>query len=78
MLFRSVTAVLRRSSGATRCEVRLGESWLEVRDNGTASVSAVDCGGPDSGLAERVAGIGGRIDTGPCAEGGFRLRVAVP
>jgi two-component system sensor histidine kinase DesK len=73
-----VTAVLRRSSGATRCEVRLGESWLEVRDNGTASVSAVDCGGPDSGLAERVAGIGGRIDTGPCAEGGFRLRVAVP
>jgi two-component system sensor histidine kinase DesK len=73
-----VTAVLRRASGATRCEVRLGESWLEVRDNGTACVSVADSGGVDSGLVERVAGIGGRIDTGPCAEGGFRLRVAVP
>ncbi|MBB5890690.1 histidine kinase [Kutzneria kofuensis] len=73
-----VTAVLRRAGGATRCEVRLGESWLEVRDNGTASVPVADGDGVDSGLVERVAGIGGRIDTGPCAEGGFRLRVAVP
>lgn len=73
-----VTAVLRRAAGATRCEVRLGESWLEVRDNGTASVPAADGCAVDSGLVERVAGIGGRIDTGPCAEGGFRLRVAVP
>ncbi|EWM12931.1 sensor histidine kinase [Kutzneria sp. 744] len=73
-----VTAVLRRASGATRCEVRLGESWLEVRDDGTAVVPVADGGGVDSGLVERVAGIGGRIDTGPCAEGGFRLRVAVP
>jgi two-component system sensor histidine kinase DesK len=73
-----VTAVLRRAGGATRCEVRLGESWLEVRDNGTASVPVADGAGVDSGLVERVAGIGGRIDTGPCAEGGFRLRVAVP
>jgi two-component system sensor histidine kinase DesK len=73
-----VTAVLRRASGATRCEVLLGESWLEVRDNGTACVPVADSGGVDSGLVERVAGIGGRIDTGPCAEGGFRLRVAVP
>jgi two-component system sensor histidine kinase DesK len=71
-----VTAVLRRAAGATRCEVRLGESWLEVRDDGTASVP--DSGAVDNGLVERVAGIGGRIDTGPCAEGGFRLRVAVP
>ncbi|MEV6604872.1 histidine kinase [Kutzneria sp. NPDC051319] len=73
-----VTAVLRRASGATRCEVRLGESWLEVRDNGTAVVPVADSAVVDSGLVERVAGIGGRIDTGPCAEGGFRLRVAVP
>ena len=73
-----VTAVLRRAGGATRCEVRLGESWLEVRDNGTASGPAADGSGMDSGLVERVAGIGGRIDTGPSADGGFRLRVAVP
>ncbi|MFI9380140.1 histidine kinase [Kutzneria sp. NPDC052558] len=73
-----VTAVLRRASGATRCEVRLGESWLEVRDNGTVGGPSTDGCAMDSGLVERVAGIGGRIDTGPCAEGGFRLRVAVP
>jgi two-component system sensor histidine kinase DesK len=73
-----VTAVLRRAGGATRCEVRLGESWLEVRDNGAASAPVADGGGVDSALVERVAGIGGRIDTGPWAEGGFRLRVAVP
>jgi two-component system sensor histidine kinase DesK len=73
-----VTAVLRRSGGATRCEVRMGESWLEVRDNGTTDGPAADVCGMDSALMERVAGIGGRIDTGPCAEGGFRLRVAVP
>ena len=71
-----VTAVLRRAGGATRCEVRLGESWLEVTDNGVAEAASVS--EVDSGLVERVAGIGGRIDTGPCAEGGFRLRVAVP
>ena len=73
-----VTAVLRRASGATRCEVRLGESWLEVRDNGAACGPATDGCAMDRGLVERVAGIGGRVDTGPCAEGGFRLRVAVP
>ncbi|QUQ67973.1 sensor histidine kinase [Kutzneria sp. CA-103260] len=73
-----VTAVLRRAGGATRCEVRLGESWLEVRDNGTAGGPVADGCAMDSGLVERVAGIGGRIVTGPCDEGGFRLRVAVP
>ena len=73
-----VTAVLRCAGGATRCEVRLGESWLEVRDNGAAEGRAASVSEVDSGLVERVAGIGGRIDTGPCAEGGFRLRVAVP
>jgi two-component system sensor histidine kinase DesK len=73
-----VTAVLRRAGGATRCEVRLGESWLEVKDNGCAEGRTADVSEVDTGLIERVTGIGGRIDTGPCAEGGFRLRVAVP
>jgi two-component system, NarL family, sensor histidine kinase DesK len=67
-----VTAVLGHS-GATSCQVRLGESWLEVRDNGTASVSEVR-----SKLVERIEGIGGRVDAGPRAGGGFWLRVAVP
>jgi two-component system sensor histidine kinase DesK len=83
VLREGVTNVLRHS-GATSCEVRLGESWLEVRDNGSAVVedagaSRVDGGGAGlTGLADRLAEIGGRIDAGPVPGGGFLLRASVP
>jgi two-component system sensor histidine kinase DesK len=83
VLREGVTNVLRHS-GATSCEVRLGESWLEVRDNGRATVadmgaSRVDGGGAGlTGLADRLAAIGGRIDAGPVPGGGFLLRASVP
>ncbi|GAA0629013.1 hypothetical protein GCM10010174_56430 [Kutzneria viridogrisea] len=67
-----VTSLLSREHGATRCEVRLGQSWLEVCDDGTATVPEVN-----SQVAERIAGIGGQIAVGPVAGGGFLLRVAV-
>lgn len=82
VLREGVTNVLRHS-GATSCEVRLGESWLEVRDNGSAAVegagaSRVDGGGAGlTGLADRLAAIGGRIDAGPVPGGGFLLRASV-
>jgi two-component system sensor histidine kinase DesK len=75
-----VTNVLRHS-GATRCEVRLGENWVEIRDNGTACGDAVsrsrENGGGHglSGLAERLAVVDGTIDAGPLPEGGFLLKV---
>jgi two-component system sensor histidine kinase DesK len=71
-----------RHSGATSCEVRLGESWLEVRDNGSAAgdegASRANGGGAGlTGLADRLAAIGGRIDAGPVPGGGFLLRASV-
>ena len=75
-----VTNVVRHS-GATRCEVRLGENWVEVRDNGRACGDAVsrsrENGGGHglSGLAERLAAVDGTIDAGPLPEGGFLLKV---
>ncbi|WP_223198449.1 sensor histidine kinase [Solihabitans fulvus] len=82
VLREGVTNVLRHSQ-ATRCEVRLGENWLEVRDNGRSSCAKVtssrDSGGGNglSGLADRVAEVGGTIEAGPLPEGGFSLRVRV-
>jgi two-component system sensor histidine kinase DesK len=76
-----VTNVVRHS-GATRCEVRLGPDWIEVRDNGRACGDSVtrsrESGGGHglTGLAERVASVGGTIDAGPLPEGGFLLKVS--
>ena len=75
-----VTNVVRHS-GATRCEVRLGPSWVEVRDNGRACGDSVtrsrENGGGHglTGLAERLAPVDGTIDAGPLPEGGFLLKV---
>jgi two-component system, NarL family, sensor histidine kinase DesK len=79
-----VTNVIRHSTGATRCVVRLGPDWLEVRDDGStsqevASESRAAGGGHGlSGLAERVAKVGAALEARPLAEGGFLLRVSVP
>ena len=70
-----------RHSGATRCEVRFGENWVEIRDNGRACGDAVtksrESGGGHglSGLAERLASVEGTVDAGPLPEGGFLLKV---
>ena len=79
-----VTNVLRHSAGATRCEVRLGDSWLEVRDDGdpgpAAAVPSRASGGGTglTGLSDRLGGIGARLEAGPLPSQGFRLRVEVP
>ncbi|HYS38413.1 MAG TPA: histidine kinase [Pseudonocardiaceae bacterium] len=83
VLREGVTNVIRHS-GASRCEVRLGDTWLEVRDNGRSAAEVVSSsrasgGGHGlSGLAERVAAVDGTLDAGPLPEGGFMLRVSVP
>lgn len=83
VLREGVTNVIRHS-GASRCEVRLGDTWLEIRDNGRSAAEQVTAsrqngGGHGlSGLAERVAAVDGTLEAGPLPEGGFLLRVTVP
>lgn len=86
VLREGITNVIRHS-GASRCTVRLGPSWLEIRDDGSgmsnmSDISTVETsatGGHGlSGLAERLRAVGGRIESGSLANGGFRLRASVP
>jgi len=77
VLREGVTNVIRHS-GASRCEVRLGERWIEIRDDGDQKPGPNGGGGHGlTGLAERLAPLGGRIDAGPAEGGGFRLRATV-
>ncbi|MFF4775420.1 sensor histidine kinase [Microtetraspora fusca] len=65
-----------RHSGATRCEVQLGDSSLEIRDNGRGSEAAP--GNGLSGLEERLHAVNGTLQAGPLPQGGFRLRASRP
>ncbi|WP_233157924.1 sensor histidine kinase [Actinokineospora bangkokensis] len=74
---REATTNVLRHSGASRCTVRLGPDWVEVRDDGRGGAA----GAPGSGLAglrERLAEVGGALEAGPLPQGGFRLRAVVP
>lgn len=77
VLREAVTNVVRHS-GASRCEVRLGQSWIEVRDDGSGSESIVDtesaAGAGLAGLRERLAAVGGILHIQSLPEGGFLLR----
>ncbi|MFL6145524.1 MAG: sensor histidine kinase [Labedaea sp.] len=81
VLREGITNVIRHS-GAGRCEVRLGESWIEIRDDGPkrpdAPVNGSQRGHGLTGLAERLAPLGGTLLAGPAEDGGFRLRATVP
>ncbi|TWP50773.1 sensor histidine kinase [Lentzea tibetensis] len=75
VLREGITNVLRHAA-ASRCEVRLGDTWLEVRDDGRG----VGVGAPGTGLqglAERLAEVGGTVIAGPLTGGGYRLRAEV-
>jgi two-component system sensor histidine kinase DesK len=77
VLREAVTNVIRHS-GASRCEIRLGHSWIEVADNGSgiAAVHSNDGNGL-AGLRERLAKVDGRLTAAPRGEGGFLLRADV-
>lgn len=76
VLREAVTNVLRHS-GAGRCEVRFGLSWLEVRDDGDGGPDNARSGTGLAGLTERLAAVGGTLQAGPIPAGGFRLRAAI-
>ena len=75
VLREGVTNVLRHS-GARCCHVRLGSSWLEVRDDGQGG-SPNGTGQGLAGLRERLAPLGGTVQAAALPGGGFRLRAAV-
>ncbi|MER7768555.1 histidine kinase [Kitasatospora sp. NPDC096140] len=83
----AVTNIVRHGEDATVCTVTADESWagdgeryavLEIADDGRGPGKS-QAGNGLSGLEERLALVGGRLETGPAERGrGFRLRASVP
>ncbi len=78
----ALTNTLRHAS-ARRVLVRIehepAQVRVEVTDDGRALPGQqAPTGGGLLGIRERVAMLGGEVDLGPLAEGGFRVRVRVP
>jgi two-component system sensor histidine kinase DesK len=68
-----------RHSGARHVRVVVGPREIQIVDDGAGIESA--SGLPGSGLlglTERVAALGGRVESGPDGVRGFRLRVEMP
>ncbi|MFD4945982.1 sensor histidine kinase [Streptomyces sp. NPDC058409] len=72
-----------RHSGSRTAQVRIGYEpgriRLRIDDEGPATGN--DAGGSGNGLAgmrERAAALGGTIEAGPRADGGFRVRAELP
>jgi two-component system sensor histidine kinase DesK len=70
-----VTNVIRHS-GARRCEIRLTETSVQIRDDGTGGCDAEEGSGL-TGLRERAAALGAVVTTAPLSPG-FSLQVARP
>ncbi|WP_410611938.1 sensor histidine kinase [Amycolatopsis sp. lyj-109] len=74
VLRETVTNVLRHS-GAKRVTVKLGDTWLEIEDDGTAT--GVVAGNGLRGLSERLAAIGGTVRTSVRSGGGLTVRAEI-
>jgi signal transduction histidine kinase len=74
---------VRRHAGAAAATVRLDygerEILLTVEDDGRGEDGAGNGGGSGiEGMRARAAALGGTLDAGPRAEGGFRVRARLP
>lgn len=69
-----LTNVVRHSHART-CRVRVSTSTVEIVDDGVGGAGT--CGNGLSGLAERVASVGGVIEAGPVEPRGWRLAVTL-
>ena len=71
-----------RHAGATRVSVRLiyapSAVEVEVVDDGQRGPGPAGDGYGLVGLRERVEAVGGRLEAGPAAGGGFRVAAALP
>jgi two-component system, NarL family, sensor histidine kinase DesK len=75
VLREAVTNVLRHS-GAKLVKVKLGDTWLEVEDDGTAT--DVVPGNGLRGLTERLDAVGGTLRASARPGGGLLVRAEVP
>jgi signal transduction histidine kinase len=79
-----LTNAMKHAPGA-HVSIRLaltGESLeVEVRDHGgrtPSSLAQTGAGLGLSGMRERIESLGGRLDAGPCADGGWRIAAQLP
>ncbi|MFC0673856.1 sensor histidine kinase [Brachybacterium hainanense] len=81
VLQEAITNVIRHS-GASRCRIRVvtaaHELVVEVHDDGHGATAPLREGHGVTGMRERAALLGGRIDVGAAAGQGFLVRVVVP
>jgi two-component system sensor histidine kinase DesK len=75
VLREAVTNVLRHS-GAKQVKVNLGDTWLEIEDDGAAT--GVVAGNGLRGLGERLAAVGGTLRTSVRPGGGLLVRAEIP
>ena len=73
-------AVKHAPSAAIRVDVRYREEGVDVEIVNGPGTSVVPNGGGRGliGVSERVAVFGGRLDVGPCTDGGWRLAATLP
>jgi signal transduction histidine kinase len=77
----ALTNVIRHahaSSASARVRARSDALDIEISDDGRANGVGVTPGHGLRGMAERAAALGGRVDAGPCSEGGWRVHAVLP
>jgi signal transduction histidine kinase len=65
------------SSAQVRVRTNSGALHLEITDDGRGGTGGTEGHGL-RGMAERAAALGGRVDTGPLAGGGWRVEALLP
>jgi signal transduction histidine kinase len=78
----ALTNVARHAGPRARARVKLmrhdGIVEVEVRDDGRGAPAEVAPGGGLTGMRERAAAVGGRLEAGGAPDGGFRVWASLP
>jgi signal transduction histidine kinase len=78
----ALTNVARHAGPRARARVKLirrdGVVEVEVSDDGRGAPAAVSAGGGLTGMRERAAAVGGRLEAGGAPGGGFRVWASLP
>jgi signal transduction histidine kinase len=77
----SLTNVARHASPATatvRVDYQPDAMVLEIADTGAGQAPARPAGSGIAGMRERAAAVGGTLQAGPGADGGFLVRASLP